>query len=83
MQAPGAMDMDVLDQLEAVWSCRRCRCNSCSRSGAGELHDHVCTDGPHCMETRDKMRARRQAEAITAYKAADEIRRLRKLAEKR
>ena len=68
---------DILDQLEAVWSCRRCKCLSCDREGAGELHDHVCTDGEHCIETREKLRARRAAEAITAHLASDEIRRLR------
>lgn len=68
---------DILDQLMTVWSCRRCKCASCDRSGAGELHDHICTDGEHCVETRERLRERRTAEALTASDAADEIKRLR------
>lgn len=70
---------DILDSLRAVWRCRRCECPDC-RSGY-ENHSHACTDGPGCVETRARMRARRPAEAITASRAADEIRRLRQEAE--
>lgn len=73
------MAKDILDRLEAVWRCRRCECLSCNRAGAGELHDHVCTDGAHCVETRERLRSRRMAEAITAQDAAAEIKRLRAL----
>jgi hypothetical protein len=68
---------DILDRLETVWRCRRCGCLSCDRGGAGELHDHVCTDGEHCVETRERLRSRRIAEAITAHDAAAEIKSLR------
>lgn len=71
------MAKDILERLQAVWRCLRCGCGSCDRSGAGELHDHICTDGEHCGETRERLRARRMAEAITAQDAAAEIRRLR------
>lgn len=71
------MAKDILERLQVVWRCRRCECGSCDRGGAGELHDHVCTDGEHCVETRDRLRSRRMAEAITAHDAATEIERLR------
>ena len=44
------------EKLRKASGCGRCSCNSCGREGAGELHDHVCTDGEHCVETRDKLR---------------------------
>lgn len=68
---------DIVERLEAVWKCRRCDCLSCDRGGAGELHDHVCTDGENCLETRDKLRSRRMAEAVVAQDASTEIKRLR------
>lgn len=71
-------EMDILDALETVWACRRCKCPNCDRGGAGELHDHVCTDGPLCVETRMRLLARRFAEAQTAMRASDEIKRLRR-----
>lgn len=75
------MARDILDRLRTVWACRRCGCGSCDRGGAGELHDHVCTDGEHCVETRERLRARRVAEVIVAQDAAQEIQRLRREAE--
>jgi hypothetical protein len=52
---------DLIERLTRQNVCRRCDCISCERDGAGELHDHVCTDGEGCVETREKLRKRVQA----------------------
>lgn len=64
----------VLDALRSVWACRRCRCPDC-RSGY-ENHEHYCTDGPRCVETRERLRDRRMSEAVTAGAAVELIRNL-------
>lgn len=48
---------DLLTRLRATATCRRCNCLSCGREGCGELHDHVCTGGPDCVDAADKLRA--------------------------
>lgn len=62
----------MLDALRGVWACRRCRCPDC-RSGY-ENHEHHCTDGPNCVETRQRLRDMRPTEAIIAGQAANLIR---------
>lgn len=68
---------DIVDALSVVARCRRCDCLSCERDPAGELHGHICTDGEHCVETRDRLRKFRYAAAIVAGRARAEIRKLR------
>lgn len=69
---------DITDELSSIARCRRCECLSCGRDPAGELHGHICTDGEHCVETRDSLRKFRYAAAVVAGKARQEIRKLRK-----
>lgn len=63
----------ALHNLGALAKCRRCGCRSCDRSGAGELHDHVCTQGEYCVDTREKMLQRLDACAIVMGQAREEI----------
>jgi hypothetical protein len=67
---------DILTRLEQGWSCRRCKCRSCYNGY--ENHEHGCTDGPDCVETRERLRARCIIDSIVARAAADEIKALRR-----
>ncbi|SKA20295.1 hypothetical protein SAMN05428963_10829 [Consotaella salsifontis] len=49
---------DLVERLKKTRVCIRCKCPDCTRGGFGELHDHVCTDGPNCIESREKLRER-------------------------
>lgn len=69
---------DILDQLATLWKCRRCECASCGRGADDELHTHICTDGPHCVETREALRLFRRRASVIASHAATEIRALRR-----
>lgn len=66
----------VIKNLDAVAKCRRCSCLSCDREGAGELHDHVCTQGEHCVDTRENMLRRMYAFATVAGQARTMIKQL-------
>jgi len=66
----------VIKNLDAVAKCRRCSCLTCGREGAGELHDHVCTQGEHCVDTLDKMLRRLYAFATVAGQAGTMIKQL-------
>lgn len=70
---------DIVDRLRRMNVCARCRCQNCYRGAGGELHNHKCTDGPHCVETRTRMRARISQRNIMCGLAAAEIERLRTL----
>ncbi|WP_147307866.1 hypothetical protein [Fulvimarina endophytica] len=63
----------LIAKLEKQRVCRRCSCVSCDREGAGEFHDHVCTDGEGCVESRDKLRRKVLALRILCTEAADRI----------
>jgi hypothetical protein len=66
----------VIKNLDAVAKCRRCSCLSCGREGAGELHDHVCTQGEHCIDTREKLLRRLYAFATVVGQARTMIKQL-------
>lgn len=66
----------VMKNLNVLAKCRRCSCLSCERAGAGELHDHVCTQGDHCVDTREKMLRRLYALATVAGQARTMIKQL-------
>ena len=70
---------DILDQLATLAKCRRCECASCGRGADDELHNHICTDGPHCVETREALRLFRRRASVIASHAATEIRALRRV----
>lgn len=67
---------ELVKNLRKLNVCRRCDCSDCEREGAGELHDHVCTNGPGCVDTVPKLRRWRRGAVILAGQAAAEIRRL-------
>jgi hypothetical protein len=69
---------DILDQLAILWKCRRCECASCGSGADDELNNHICTDGPHCLETREALRLFRRRASVFASHAATEIRALRR-----
>ncbi len=69
---------DILDQLATLWKCRRCEYVSCGRGANDELHNHICTDGPHCVEMREALRLFRRRASVIASHAATEIRALRR-----
>lgn len=75
--------IDIVDRLRRMNVCARCRCQSCGRGAGGEMHNHKCTDGPHCVETLTRMRARISQRNIMCGRAAVEIERLRGLLRER
>lgn len=68
-------DADIVDQLHSITRCRRCECRSCQNGY--ENHSHGCTDGPHRVETREKLRALEFPRAVIAGRAQQMIRDLR------
>lgn len=62
------------ERLASQRKCIRCDCIACGREGAGELHDHVCTDGEGCLETQEKLRHRVQMLRYLCGDAADALR---------
>lgn len=66
---------DILSGLERLWVCRRCQCYSCE--DGYENHSHRCTDGPGCVESRERLKANLEAISIIASRAGQEIKRLR------
>lgn len=69
---------DLLRRLDKATVCRRCSCPDCEREGMGELHDHVCTHGPGCVETADKLKARVRWLSLMCADAVRTIREMRK-----
>ena len=69
---------DILGQLTILWKCRRCECASGGSGADDELHNHICTDGPHCVETREALYLFRRRASVFASHTATEIRALRR-----
>lgn len=59
----------LIERLHTATACRRCGCPACRRSGF-ENHDHGCTDGEGCRETREKLRNALMVRTILCGQAA-------------
>jgi len=66
----------ALHNLDALVRCRRCSCLSCDRGGGDEMHDHICTQGDNCVDTRENILRRLYAFSVAAGQARTIIKQL-------
>jgi hypothetical protein len=71
---------DIIDRLGIIANCRRCKCRSCQ--DGYENHSHRCTQGPHCVETQERLKALLCSHAIIAADAREALRQFRTKVEK-
>lgn len=57
MTSPSPRDEPLEERLRKWAVCRLCDCVSCDRDPAGELHGHICTDGPGCVNSRERLKS--------------------------
>jgi len=68
---------DLVERLRKASGCFLCNCRDCERGGMGELHDHVCTQGPDCKLNVTKLSQVNSGLRILCGQSATEIARLR------
>jgi len=73
---------DLIDRLREAQRCYLCNCISCDREGAGENHDHVCTNGEHCIYAVSKLKQERKKLQLLCHDAERHISTLRDMIEK-
>lgn len=47
------MSIDIYEAFRSITKCRRCECLSCN--DGYENHEHYCTNGPNCVESKDNL----------------------------
>lgn len=63
----------LAERLRKLNRCRRCDCRDCGRDPAGDMHGHICTGGPNCVDTVPKLRAAITKRNLLAAQAADAL----------